>query len=458
MSGGLLEAARLAREPIHSINSGPALAPVAGRHHAAAEGGAETAVVVDAGGTSFDVSVVRRGRIPRTRETWLGDRFTGHLTGFPSIDVRTTGSGGGSIARVDAGGLLRVGPESAGSVPGPACYGQGGELATVTDACMALGYLDPERLQMLGVHVDRAAAERAIEREVGERLGLDREAAADAVVRVVTEQMVHAIEEVTVEQGVDPRSAVLVSGGGAAGFNIVAIARRLGCRKLIIPRTCAALSATGGLRSAVFVEHAAALRTTTADFAFDEVNSALAELTAYCWAGISSAELHSSDTHLELSAEARYPGQVWELELPLSVSSFRSETDVSSLREGFHSLHEDVFAVRDAESDVEIIAWRARIQVPAPLTAQLETVEGFDVDTWSSRLVHLAGLGWQEIPVVGSARIGNVAGPAIIELPGTSIVLDAGATAERGSGGSIIVDVATQTADSSYGEALNAVG
>ena len=458
VSGGLLEAAQLAREPIHSINSGPALAPVAGRHHAVAEAAADTAIVVDAGGTSFDVSVVRRGAIPRTRETWLGEPLTGHLTGFPSVDVRTTGSGGGSIATVDGGGLLRVGPHSAGSVPGPACYGRGGTAATVTDACMTLGYLDPERLARVGVDADRGAAERAIEREIGRPLGLGTEAAAEAVLRVLTEQMVYAVEEVTVEQGVDPREAVLVSGGGAAGFNVVAIARRLGCRSLIIPRTCAALSATGGLRSPVLAERAAALQTTTDAFAYDEVNATLTQLAAFCWADISSAQqLHPNDTELELLAEARYPGQVWELELPLRVSTFASADDVEALREDFHRIHEDVFAVRDADSPVEVLGWRARIHVPAPAGADLEPVPGLDLDTEATRAVHLGGLGWCDVPVVGSARIGAIEGPAILELPGTSIVLEAGARAERGSGGSIVVTLRTAPRPEQE-EAFDAIG
>ena len=117
---------RLRKRRYMSIMSGPAMAPVAGRHYAAIDAGTETAIVTDAGGTSYDVSLVRRGRIPRTRETWLGSRFTGHMTGFPSVDVRSIGAGGGSIAWVDDGGHLHVGPQSAGAEPGPACYGRGG--------------------------------------------------------------------------------------------------------------------------------------------------------------------------------------------------------------------------------------------------------------------------------------------------------------------------------------------
>ena len=164
------------------------------------------AIVVDAGGTSFDVSVVRNGGIPRTgKRGWESDS-SATSPGSP-VDVRTSGSGGGSIAAVDAGGLLTVGPESAGSVPGPVCYGTGGTRVTVTDASVILGYLDPKRLDALGVSIDTEAARQAITEQIGTPLGLDREAAAEAVIRVVTEQMVHAVEEVTVEQGVDPAAA-----------------------------------------------------------------------------------------------------------------------------------------------------------------------------------------------------------------------------------------------------------
>src|SRR5204863_5387190 len=129
---------------IHSLNSGPAMAPVAGRHYAQMDADSALAIVADTGGTSYDVSLVRRGRVPWTRETWLGRPYFGHMTGFPSVDVRSVGAGGGSIASVDEGGLLHVGPESAGSVPGPVCYGRGGSRPTVTDAALVLGDIRSE--------------------------------------------------------------------------------------------------------------------------------------------------------------------------------------------------------------------------------------------------------------------------------------------------------------------------
>jgi len=142
--GGALDADEVAAAPIHSLNSGPSMAPVAGRYYSGRDAEAEIAVVADTGGTSYDVSLVRRGRIPWTRETWLGKPYFGHMTGLPSVDVRSVGAGGGSIAWVDRGGLLNVGPQSAGADPGPACYGRGGESATVTDACLVLGLVDAD--------------------------------------------------------------------------------------------------------------------------------------------------------------------------------------------------------------------------------------------------------------------------------------------------------------------------
>ena len=167
---------------------------------------ASTAIVADTGGTSYDVSVVRSGQILWTRETWIGEPFFGHMTGFPSVDVRSVGAGGGSIASVDAAGLLRVGPESAGADPGPACYRRGGSRPTVTDACVVLGYHRPRLLPRRHVRLDRALASEAIESDVGMPLGLDAVEAAGAIMRVTTETMVGAIEEITIHQGIDPRA------------------------------------------------------------------------------------------------------------------------------------------------------------------------------------------------------------------------------------------------------------
>jgi N-methylhydantoinase A len=420
VAGGLMKPQWLADAPIHSINSGPAMAPVAGRHHAEREAQSRMAIVIDAGGTSFDVSVVRNGRIPRTRETWLGDRFVGHITGFPSVDVRTSGSGGGSIAVVDAGGLLTVGPKSAGSVPGPVCYGQGGTRVTVTDASVILGYLDPQRLEALGVETDVEAARKAIADQIGAPLGLNTEAAAEAVIRVVTEQMVHAVEEVTVQQGVDPRAAALVSGGGASGFNVVAIARRLGCGKLIIPQTSAGLSATGGYSRTYWPRRPSPLHDVDALRARARQRRTGADHGALHRAA-RGAGIERGDAVVELVAEARYPGQVWEMEVPLRALVRERRRSRPAHRGLPHGARRGVRG-RDRNRPSRSSAGAPRERARAGGQG-LELAPASEIDVETTRDMYLGGEGWCQVPVVGSARIAEVRGPAVLELPGTSIVL-----------------------------------
>ena len=213
------------------------MAPVAGRHFAAADAAADMAIVADTGGTSYDVSVVRRGRIPWTRETWIGRPYFGHMTGLPSVDVRSVGAGGGSIAHVDSGGLLHVGPESAGADPGPVCYGAGGTRPTLTDACVVLG-LHRSRTTSSAVARRSTSARRARRsaRRSASRSGSTARGGGARSCGSPPSGWSRAIEEITIHQGIDPREAVLVGGGGAAGFNAVAIARRLGCPEVIMPR------------------------------------------------------------------------------------------------------------------------------------------------------------------------------------------------------------------------------
>ena len=196
--GGMMDASDIAEQPIHLINSGPSMAPVSGRYFAREDEGSDTAVIADTGGTTYDVSLVRRGRIPWTRETWIGQPYRGHMTGFPSVDVKSIGAGGGSIAWVDDGGMLHVGPQSAGAVPGPACYGQGGDKPTVTDASLVLGYLDPEFFLGGNMSLDMEASRAAIQRDVAAPMKMSLEEAAAAVISIATENMVQAIVDITV--------------------------------------------------------------------------------------------------------------------------------------------------------------------------------------------------------------------------------------------------------------------
>jgi N-methylhydantoinase A len=442
--GGVMDVEDMARAPIHAIGSGPSMAPIAGRHYAQADAGSDTAIVADTGGTTFDVSLVRRGAIPTTPETWIGRRYRGHIVGFPSVDVRSIGSGGGSIAWVDQGGLLHVGPESAGAVPGPACYGKGGERPTVTDAALVLGYIDPEFFLGGTMALDAERAAAAIAAGVGAPLGLDDAEAASAILRLATENMVGAIEEITINQGIDPRGAVLVGGGGAAGLNSVAIARRLGCRSVVIPEVGAALSAAGALMSDLQADHRALHYAATDRFDFDGVNGVLDSLAERCAEFIEGPGTGGTAHAVDLYAEARYRHQIWEIDLPLRLDRFQSDADVSRVREDFDQLHEEVFAFRDPGSDVEFVGWRAtaRARLGAGGFGRLEAEGALEAGVSGSRTAYFAGLGAVETDVELFEAMDPgavVEGPTVIESAFTTVVVDPGASALRTEGGTLVI-------------------
>jgi len=438
---GLIDAREGAEAPIHLINSGPAMAPIAGRHFAETDTALTTAVVSDTGGTTYDVSLVRRGRIPWTRETWIGAPYFGHMTGFPSVDVRSIGAGGGSIAMVDSGGLLHVGPRSAGAVPGPACYGKGGVEPTLTDAALVLGYLDP--LHFLGgaIRLDPVGARDAVARKVATPLGISIEEAAAAVLTVATENMVQAILEITVNQGIDPAEAALIGGGGAAGLNSAMIGTRLNCPAVIIQALGAALSAAGALMSDLTQLYRATRFVSTAAFDFDGANKVLAGLETRARQFLDEAGAQSG--RIEFTAEARYGNQVWEIEVPLRAARFNGFAEVDAFVSDFHAAHESLFAIRDEASAVEIIGWAARASCglteqtafklePAPHGTALP----------SSRRVYFSDVGMvdaklREFETLTTAE--TLQGPAIVESSFTTVVIDPGATVRKLESGSLLI-------------------
>jgi N-methylhydantoinase A len=441
-TGGVLDAEAVAAAPIHSIASGPAMAPVAGRYYADVDAASGLAVVADTGGTSYDVSLVRHGHIPWTRETWLGKPYEGDLTGFPSVDVKSIGAGGGSIAWVDDFGLLHVGPQSAGAEPGPVCYGRGGTLPTVTDASLALGYLDPDYFLGGAMELDAPSAAAALETHVGSKLGLDAFEAAAAVLQLATEHMVRAIEAITLNQGIDPRTAVLVGGGGAAGLNAVAIARRLGSPLVLIPDVGAVLSAAGALMSDLTAEYAKTFRMSSEVFDLEGANAVLAELAGRCREFVEGPGAGAPQVQIRFSVEARYPHQVWDIDVPLGVDRFATADDVERLRSDFHRTHRELFAIADPDSPIEIVGWRARVQcgLGSSRPAQVEPpAVGAEAGT---RRVYFPASGVVEarVRLFHDLEPGEeVEGPAIVESPVTTVVIDPGASATRGASGGLVI-------------------
>ena len=440
--GGLVDVSDLAERPILALNSGPAMAPVAGRHFADLEG-ATTAIVTDAGGTTYDVSLVKGGALPWTRETWLGPIYQGNLTGFPSVDVKSVGAGGGSIARVDSAGLLHVGPESAGSTPGPVCYGRGGTKPTVTDAAVALGYIDPAFFLGGQMSLALKAARDAIQTEVAGPLGISVEEAALSIIDLTTEGMVNAIEDITVKQGIDPAEAVMIGGGGAAGINAVLIARRLRCNTVIFPDVGAALSAAGAMMSDLTTEYSQIGFMKTTAFDRERANSIIAELIGRAQAFFNKTGSNARDKRIDLAIEARYPSQVWEIEVPLRGDRFETEADVAALIADFHARHTDLFSFRDDGDAVEIMSWRAlaRCRLSDATSIRLaDDAQG--IDALSHRPMFFRETGLIDAPAYRLEHLlenTKVHGPAIVDSNFTTIVINPGAHAVRRAGGHLVV-------------------
>ena len=442
--GGVIDAHAGAAAPISLLNSGPSMAPVAGRFFAEADERTDTAIIADTGGTTYDVSLVRRGAIPWTRESWIGPRYLGHMTGFASVDVTSVGAGGGSLAWVDDAGMLRVGPQSAGAEPGPACYGRGGDQPTVTDASVVLGHLDPDFFLGGAMKLDRAAALRAIEQHVARPLSLPVEEAASAIIDLATENMVQAILDISVNQGIDPGAAILIGGGGAAGLNSVLIARRLQSPRLLIPQVGAALSAAGAMISDLSTRFQTLLFTRSDNFDFVRVGAALAGLERQCLDFV-ARQGRDSDRHaIEFWVEARYAEQVWEISVPLPTPRIEAPDQLAALVEAFHVKHQELFAVRDQAAALDLVGWGATVSCRVGGAAQglklrsdpaLQPVTG-------SRQAYFRGHGFVAAAVhrFEALAVGaQIAGPAIVESSFTTVVLQPGATAQRRASGSLAI-------------------
>tara|TARA_B110000503_G_scaffold133727_2_gene211698 strand:- start:4384 stop:6450 length:2067 start_codon:yes stop_codon:yes gene_type:complete len=443
--GGVKMADEVARAPIQLLQSGPSMAPVAGRFYGCDESDGKDLIITDAGGTTYDVSLVREKEIIKTREYWIGEKFFGHVTGFPSVDVRSVGAGGGSIAWVDAGGVLHVGPQSQGADPGPACYKRGGVEATVTDAAVTLGYIDPDYFLGGRLQLDRSASLAAVQKQVGDKISLPVEDSAQSIMALATENMVQAIFDLAVERGIEPAKASMIGGGGAAGFNAIFIARRLNCRKVIFPSVGAVLSAAGAILSDMVGVYGKAAFVSSKNFDREVANTALVELRKECHDFAKSVGVPLTRSEIKYSVEARYKGQVWDIEVPLRKGEFVDDADLTKLVDDFHVTHQRIFAVHDPDSPIEILTWNAAISCrgDSPATGELNTEHQHSRNK-ESRPIHLPGVGFVDAAIIDftSMSVDTVLyGPAIVESPFTSIVIDERASFSKNAIGSLIVEL-----------------
>ena len=438
--GGMMTVDQIAARPIHAVMSGPTLAPIA----ALELSGEPDIVVIDMGGTTFDVSAIRARALIRTTEAPIGD----DLLGLPKIDVRSVGAGGGSIAWVDSGGLLRVGPVSAGADPGPAAYGRGGTRPTVTDANLVLGLLDPAYFLGGRLPLDADAAHRAVA-TVADALGLELAEAAYAIHATGNETMIAAIEDITVNEGIDPRACFLIAGGGATACHIGEMARALGIGRFMVPGVAAGLSAFGGLVTDIRGEETATLHTSDRHFALDAVNRTLAALHDRARRFLERAGVPDESRAYEYAFQARYKYQSWEIEAPFepAADGTLGADDVAALSLAFHAMHERIHTIREDDSEVEFTTWTVRAigegGGAAPGGAEAQG-GGAALPARGSRRVWLGderefralAVHDGNAPSAGA----EVEGPALIDCDTTTILLLPGQRARTDAGGNFHVE------------------
>ncbi|MEM1126345.1 MAG: hydantoinase/oxoprolinase family protein [Bacteroidota bacterium] len=363
-NGGVAEAAQAAQQAARLVLSGPA-GGVVGAFRVAQQALADDAPSVltfDMGGTSTDVALCP-GAIPRTAEGSIADL----PLRLPSTDIHTVGAGGGSIARVDAGGVLRVGPESAGALPGPACYGHGGTAPTVTDANVVLGRLDPDGFldgRPDALRLDPAAARAAL-KPLAKALDRSVEAAALGVLRVANAAMERALRRVSVERGYDPRGAVLVPFGGAGPLHACALAEALSLRRVLLPRYPGVLSALGLLQADTVADRAQALLRPAQPLLADPapLASALHDLHAHLDDTLGASASTEQQRHAAL--DLRYAGQSYELTVPMPSGQDLSARLRATL-DAFHEAHTQRYGYATPDAPVEVVSVRLHAQIPAP--------------------------------------------------------------------------------------------
>lgn len=443
-SGGIVSVEELVKKPIYSVDCGPALVPSAGRLIAARELGVNNVITTDMGGTSFDVACITGGEIAISRESLVG----GHMLGINKVDSRSIGAGGGSIAWVDSGGLLHIGPSSAGAVPGPACYGKGGTEPTVTDANVVLGYLDPGYFLGSRMKLDARLAEQAINDKVAAPLKLPLDEAAFAIWGAVNASMYNAIQDITIWRGIDPREYLVVSGGGAAGLHMGAIAADLSVKKVLIPKVAGALSAYGGAFAEITSEFSATKFSDSNNFDFEGIGVVLEDLERQAEDFLKRMRVPKKLRKLQFYTDARYPNQVWELSVPLRGKRISSQRQLELLIKDFHNTHERVFTVKAPEQFVEFVYWRVKVVGRLPqVETSLQPVgsKGVVEAVKGKRKAYFWELGGRvETPVYDGSklRLGNrINAPALIEEPTTTILVMPSSSATVTEYGSYLIEI-----------------
>ncbi|MEK3888804.1 hydantoinase/oxoprolinase family protein [Bacillus sp. FSL K6-3431] len=422
-NGGVQNVIQSSKFAAGALLSGPA-GGVTAASFIGQKSGYENLITVDMGGTSYDVSVIEKLQPAITTENWISR----YRVALPMMDIHTIGSGGGSIAWIDTGGALRVGPKSAGSNPGPACYGRGGAEPTVTDVNVFLGYINPDNFLGGEMKLSRSLAEQAIRTYIAEPLGISTVEAALAISQIVNSDMSNAVQYVTTQQGHDPRNFALLAVGGAAAIQAGKQAEDLGINTVIVPSLAPVFCALGDVAANLKVTELRTRFDSIHTIDLDAVNTDFEQMEATARGKLGGQSV-TSQFETRRFIDMRYAGEVHEVTVPVKSRTRRiTELNLDATIADFHELHERLFAHKDPGHEIEVLNLRLDlVGVREQLKLQEEPFQQEDpVEANSGEREMYFDIDPVTTPIYDGSLLqpGNlIVGPAIIEQWGTTIVV-----------------------------------
>jgi N-methylhydantoinase A len=456
-NGGLVSANSAARRPVTIIESGPAAGVVAAAR-LARDCGITDLITLDMGGTTTKASIIERGEMLRAAEYEVGSavsvssrlvRGGGYLLRIPVIDISEVGAGGGSIAAVDAGGSLRVGPRSAGAVPGPACYGQGNDQPTVTDANVVLGFISSDSLAGGALQVDKALAEAAIRRAIAEPANMPLLDAAHGVHVVANSNMVRAIKSVSVERGRDPADFAMMAFGGAGPIHAVGVARSLGIRRVLIPPAPGVFSSYGLLSAEIEHHSARTVLAPTQDMDYARLRSAFGEMRQDLLERVQDEGYSARDVTISALIDLRYRGQSSELTVPVQ-SVELDEPSLRAAEEAFEQEYERTYGHRGSTKAFELVTVRLVATVARPMERDGGwTREHGGVESGTRRAVSFGPESGQLIvPVLARSDVAASPqqGPMLIQEYDTTIVVPPDCAVQLDRYSNVVIDIGQSVA------------
>ena len=436
-NGGMVSIDNIADAPVNLVLSGPA-AGVGAMNLFRRAAGSDDLISMDIGGTSCDVTLMSGGAVHVTDALVI----SGYHLAVPSVEIHTLGAGGGTIAGVDSGGMLFVGPQGAGARPGPACYGFGGEAPTVTDAQLVLGRLRPGPYAGGSVSLDKGRAVAAVEARVAEPLGLDVETAAAGIVRLLEQNLLHAVESLSIERGHDARRFTIVAAGGAGPMHGARVARTLGCRRVYVPRQAGAFCAIGMLHSDVRQDYLKVFLAPLDGVDADVLAAHFADLEERAARALTTEGFGPSERRIERQMDLRYPGQQWAVRVAVD-----ADFDGARVRRDFEAEHDRLFGHIQPDGIIEITDLRvaARGLIP-PLEVKAKAPTMGVPEARDLRPVYIDdAVGWVDTPIFSGDDLGSeveLAGPLLIEEQTTTLFAGSGDVVRVDETGNYVIEIA----------------